>query len=96
MTTASATRKFSPTSQCKAVANDKEITMAKKLKEGDQVEWDTSQGKTHGTVERKQTSRTHIKAHMVAASKNNPQYIVKSDKSAKKAAHKPEELRKKS
>jgi hypothetical protein len=32
----------------------------------------------------------------VAASKDNPPYIVKSDKSGKQAAHKPEELKKKS
>jgi DUF2945 family protein len=32
---------------------------------------------------------------MVAASKDNPQYIVKSDKSGREAAHKPGELRKK-
>jgi hypothetical protein len=74
----------------------KEISMAKDLKKGDKVEWDTSQGKTYGTVERKQTSRTHIKGHVVGASKDKPQYIVKSNKSGKKAAHKPEELRKKS
>jgi hypothetical protein len=73
----------------------KEITMAKDLKKGDKVEWDTSQGKTRGTVEREQTSRSHIKGHMVAASKDNPQYIVKSDKSGREAAHKPGELRKK-
>jgi hypothetical protein len=30
----------------------------------------------------------------VAASKGNPQYIVKSDKSGKTAAHKPSELKK--
>jgi hypothetical protein len=70
--------------------------MANELKKGDKVEWDTSQGKTHGTVEKKQTSETHIKKHKVAASKDNPQYIVKSDKSGKKAAHKPDELNKKS
>lgn len=69
--------------------------MAKELKKGDKVEWDTSQGKTHGTVEKIQTSETYIKKHKVAASKDDPQYIVKSDKSGKKAAHKPEELRKK-
>jgi hypothetical protein len=68
--------------------------MAKDLKKGDKVSWDTSQGKTHGTVEKKQTSRTQIKGHTVAASKENPQFIVRSDKSGKKAAHKPEELKK--
>jgi hypothetical protein len=70
--------------------------MAKELKKGDKVEWDTSQGKTHGTVVKKQTSETHIKSHKVAASKDDPQFIVKSDKSGKEAAHKPEALRKKS
>ena len=29
--------------------------MAKDLKPGDKVSWDTSQGKTHGVVEKKQT-----------------------------------------
>jgi hypothetical protein len=68
--------------------------MTKELKMGDKVSWDTSQGKTHGVVEKKQTSRTQIKGHTVAASEENPQYIVRSDKSGKKAAHKPEELKK--
>jgi hypothetical protein len=70
--------------------------VANELKLGDKVEWDTSQGKTRGTVEKKQTSETHIKSHRVAASKSAPQYIVKSEKSGKKAAHKAEALAKKS
>lgn len=69
--------------------------MAKELKKGDKVAWETSQGKTHGTVEKKQTTPTQIKKHKVAASKDDPQYIVRSDKSGKKAAHKPEALEKK-
>jgi plastocyanin len=70
--------------------------MTKTLKPGDKVEWNTSQGTTHGTVEKKQTTRTHIKGHTVAATKDDPQYIVKSAKTGAKAAHKPEELKKKS
>jgi hypothetical protein len=70
--------------------------MTKELKKGDHVEWNTSQGKTHGTVEKKQTTETHIKKHKVAATKDDPQYIVKSDKTGAKAAHKPDELKKKS
>lgn len=71
--------------------------MAKKeLHKGDKVEWNTSQGKTHGTVERKLTSPTDIQGHHVAASKDNPEYLVKSDKSGKVAAHKPEALKKRS
>ena len=69
--------------------------MADRLKKGDHVEWDTSQGKTTGKVIRRQTSETHIKGHKVAASPDNPQYIVESDKSGKRAAHKPAELRRK-
>ena len=68
--------------------------MSDNLKKGDKVEWDTSQGKTEGVVEKKLTEPTEIKKHHVAASKENPEYLVKSDKSGKEAAHKPEELHK--
>lgn len=68
--------------------------MARTLKKGDAVAWETSQGETHGKVVRKQTSRTMIEGHVVAASSDDPQYIVESDKSGKRAAHKPEALRK--
>jgi hypothetical protein len=68
--------------------------MAKSLKTGDSVEWNTSQGKTRGKVVKKQTSKTHIKGHKVAASKDKPQYIVQSSKSGKKAAHTARELKK--
>ncbi|WP_288487320.1 DUF2945 domain-containing protein [uncultured Novosphingobium sp.] len=36
-----------------------------------------------------------MKKHKVAATKDDPQYLVKSDKTGAKAAHKPEELKKK-
>ena len=65
------------------------------LKKGDAVEWNTSQGKTEGKVEKRLTSPMDIKSHHVAASEENPEYLVKSDKSGKEAAHKPEELEKK-
>ncbi|WP_373929259.1 DUF2945 domain-containing protein [Sphingomonas aerolata] len=44
-------------------------------------------GTAHGTVEKKQTSDTTIKGHTVRASKDEPQFIVKSDNGGK-AAHK--------
>lgn len=68
--------------------------MADELKKGDQVEWETSQGKTSGTIKKKLTSGTQIKGHKVAASKDNPEYLVESDKSGAEAAHKPESLKK--
>lgn len=66
--------------------------MSKNLKTGDKVTWETSQGKTEGKVVKKQTSDTKIKDHKVKASKDDPQIIVESSKSAKRAAHKPEAL----
>ncbi|MCC2676483.1 MAG: hypothetical protein K0R58_3430 [Ramlibacter sp.] len=65
------------------------------IKKGDKVEWNTSQGRTSGTVKKKLTSPTDIKGHHVAASNGNPQYLVESAKSGGQAAHKPGALRKK-
>ncbi len=65
------------------------------FEKGDKVEWSTPQGKTEGTVKKKLTSPTSIKDHKVAASKDNPEYLVESDKSGKEAAHKPKALKKK-
>lgn len=67
--------------------------MAKTLKKGDKVEWNTPQGKTTGTVKKKLTSPIKVKDHKVAASKENPEYLVETEET-KKAAHKPESLRK--
>jgi hypothetical protein len=69
--------------------------MGDKLKKGDKVEWETSQGKTSGTVKKKLTEPTDIKGHHVAASEDNPEYLVQSEKSGKEAAHKPASLKKK-
>ncbi|MGI8955999.1 MAG: DUF2945 domain-containing protein [Chthoniobacterales bacterium] len=70
--------------------------MSKKLKPGDEVEWRTSQGKTSGVVKKKLTSKRKIKSHVVAASKENPEYLVQSNNSGALAAHKPGALQKKS
>ena len=68
--------------------------MTDELKKGDKVAWDSSGGHSVGKVVKKQTTPTQIKGHKVAASKENPEYIVKSDKSGKEAAHKPDSLKK--
>lgn len=67
--------------------------MADALKKGDKVKWKSHGGEAHGTVEKKQTSRTTIKGHTVAASPDNPQFIVKTQ-DGKKAAHKADALTK--
>jgi hypothetical protein len=61
--------------------------MSKRLKPGDRVEWNTSQGKTRGRVKKKLTSPIKIKGHQVKASRENPEYLVESSQSGKKAAH---------
>lgn len=68
--------------------------MTKVPKKGDKVSWDTSQGKTEGTVEKTVTSTTKVKGHTAKATKEDPQVLVKSAKSGKQAVHKPEELKK--
>lgn len=66
----------------------------KTFKTGDAVKWDHSQGTTEGRVVRKLTTPTQIKGHKVAASPDNPEYLVESGKTGARAAHRPQELRK--
>lgn len=68
--------------------------MADDFKQGDKVAWNTSQGETGGTIKRKLTEPMEIKGHHVAASDEEPQYLVESKKSGEEAAHKPDALRK--
>lgn len=56
--------------------------------------WDSSGGHSTGKVVKKLTSGTKIKGHKVAASKDNPEYLVESAKSGKRAAHKASALKK--
>jgi hypothetical protein len=65
------------------------------LKPGDHVEWNTSQGPTTGTVTRKLTRTAKAAGHTARATAAEPEYEVKSDKSGRKAIHRPEALRRK-
>jgi hypothetical protein len=70
--------------------------MAKELKKGDRVEWSSHGGTAVGTVERKITSDTEAGGRKVRASKDEPQYLVRSEKSGGTAVHKPDALRRRS
>lgn len=72
----------------------KKKAATKSLSKGDHVTWNTSQGETHGVIQKKLTTPTKIKEHKVSASPDNPEYLVKSSKSGDLAAHKPESLHK--
>jgi hypothetical protein len=68
--------------------------MGKSFKPGDRVEWNSHGSKAVGRVERKITQDTEAGGRKVKASEDEPQYLVKSDKSGGTAVHKPEALRK--
>jgi len=65
--------------------------MTKTFHKGERVGWASSGGPSTGKVVRKLTSPMTIKGHKVAASKDNPEYLVETDE-GKRAAHKPEAL----
>ena len=67
----------------------------KRLHKGDQVEWNSHGSKAEGQVEKEITSETEAAGRTVKASKDEPQYLVKSDKSGGDAVHKPGALKKK-
>ncbi len=64
------------------------------FKKGDKVQWNSHGSKAVGKVERKITEETEAGGRKVKASKDEPQYLVKSDKSGGEAVHKPSALEK--
>ena len=62
------------------------------FKKGDDVSWQSHGNTVDGTVEKKITSETEEAGRKVKASKDDPQYLVKSDKTGKEAVHKPTAL----
>ncbi len=68
----------------------------KDVSKGDQVSWKTHGTTTEGKVEKEITSDTEAAGRTVRASKEDPQYLVRSDKSGREAVHKPDALQKNS
>ena len=67
-------------------------TVVEDYKPGQRVKWNTPQGETSGVVVEKLTSEIKIEGHKVAASKEDPQWLVESEKTGRRAAHKPDAL----
>ena len=65
-----------------------------KICKGDHVSWKSHGGTAEGTVEKKITEDTEAAGRTVRASKDDPQYLVKSEKSGGEAVHKPGALKK--
>ncbi len=68
--------------------------MTEDFKIGDHVEWNSEAGRVRGTIRKKYTSEITFKGYTVHASKEEPQYLIKSDKTDHLAMHKGSALRK--
>ena len=64
------------------------------LKVGDRVSWNTSQGRTRGKVVERKTADFEFAGQHFTASKDEPAFMVESEKSGDRAAHKGAALRK--
>jgi hypothetical protein len=68
--------------------------MRHEFKIGDHVEWNSEAGRVRGTIKKKVTSAVKFKTYTVRASKEEPQSLIKSDKTDHMAMHKGAALRK--
>jgi hypothetical protein len=68
--------------------------MPHEFKVGDQVEWNSEAGRVRGTIKKKVTSAIKFKTYTVRASKEQPQYLIESDKTDHLAMHKGSALKK--
>ena len=58
------------------------------FKAGDHVRWNSEAGHVQGTIKKKVISAIKFKTYIVYASKEEPQYLIKSDKTGHMAMHK--------
>jgi Hypervirulence associated proteins TUDOR domain len=63
------------------------------FKRGDHVEWNSEAGRVRGTVMKKVVSDVKFKGYTHHATKREPQYFIKSDKTDHIAIHKGSALR---
>ena len=67
--------------------------MRKTFKRGDHVEWNSEAGRVRGTVIKKVVSNVKFKGYTHHATRKEPQYFIKSDKTDHVAIHKGPALR---
>jgi Hypervirulence associated proteins TUDOR domain len=68
--------------------------MKKDFKVGDHVGWNSEAGHIRGTIKKKVTSTIKFKTYTVRASKEEPQYLIKSNTTDHLAMHKGSALKK--
>jgi hypothetical protein len=69
-------------------------SMADRFKIGDHVQWNSEAGHVRGTIKKVVTSQVIFKGYRRHASRDEPQYIIKSDKTDHVAIHKGSALKK--
>jgi hypothetical protein len=67
--------------------------MAQRYKVGDRVSWISEAGRVRGTIVRVHTKDVNYKGYVHHASKDEPQYEIKSEKTTHVALHKGRALR---
>jgi len=67
--------------------------MAKTFRKGDRVSWNSEAGRVSGKIVKVHTKDVNYKGYVHHASKENPQYEIKSDKTDHVALHKASALR---
>ncbi len=68
--------------------------MTQDFRVGDHVEWNSEAGRVRGTIKEKVTSEIRFKGYTVHASRDQPQYLIESDKTDHLAMHKGSALKK--
>jgi hypothetical protein len=68
--------------------------MAQEFKKGDRVTWEAGNQSSVGTIEEKITSDTEAGGRTVKASKDEPQHLVRSEKSGNTVVHHPDKIHK--
>jgi Hypervirulence associated proteins TUDOR domain len=67
--------------------------MADGFRRGDRVEWSFRGRTVRGKVLRRLTKRIEIGGRVVAASKDDPRYLLRTEKTGKETTRRPEALR---
>jgi hypothetical protein len=67
--------------------------MAKTFTRGDHVEWNSEAGRVRGVILKKVVSDVPFKGYVHHATRDEPQYFIKSDKTEHIAIHKGSALR---
>lgn len=67
--------------------------MARTFKSGDHVEWNSEAGLVRGVIVKKVVSDVRVKGYVHHATRDKPQYFIKSDKTEHIAIHKGSALR---